>query len=77
MGGGRKSVRVKRKEREKGEDEGERRKRRRGRKQTISSSDLWRFDNQNSSNQGIKSFYAIRAMLQEVGILPTLVYFPP
>ena len=36
-----------------------------------------RFDCWNSSDQEVKSVYSMRATLQEVGILPTLVYFPP
>ena len=43
----------------------------------VSSSDLRRFDSQNSLDQGVKSIYTTRATLQEVGILPTLVYFLP
>ena len=35
------------------------------------------FDGWNSSDQDVKSVYSTRATLQEVGILPTLVYFPP
>ena len=62
---------------EKGEKEGERRKGRRGRRLTVSSSDLRRSDSQNSLDQIVKSIYATRAILQEVGILHTLVYFPP
>ena len=31
----------------------------------------------NSSDQEVKSVYSTRATLKEVGILPTLVYFPP
>ena len=32
---------------------------------------------QNSSDQEVKSINSTRATLQEVGILPSLVYFPP
>ena len=35
------------------------------------------FDGQNSSDQEVESVYSMRATLQEVGILPTLVYFTP
>ena len=37
----------------------------------------WRFDGRNLSDQEVKSVYSMRATLQEVGILSTLVYFPP
>ena len=33
-------------------------------------------DCQNLSDQEVKSIYSMRATLQEVGILPNLVYFP-
>ena len=36
-----------------------------------------RSDGRNSSNQEVKSIYSMRDTLQEVRILPTLVYFPP
>ena len=36
-----------------------------------------RSDGWNSSDQEVKSVYSTRDTLQEVGILPTLVYFPP
>ena len=71
------------KEREKGKREKrERRERRRkeerrGRRRTVSSSDLRRSHSQNSLDQGVKSVYMTRATLQEVGIPPTFVYFPP
>ena len=44
---------------------------------TASPSDFKRFDGRSSSGQGLKSVYSTRAMLQEVGILPPLVYFHP
>ena len=59
---------------EKGEKEGEMRKGTRGRRPSVSSSDLQRSSSQNLSDQGVKSVYATRATLQEVYILPTLVY---
>ena len=34
-------------------------------------------DGQNSSDQEVKFVYPMRATLQEVEFLPTLVYFPP
>ena len=34
-------------------------------------------DGWNSSYQEVKSVYSTRGKLQEVEILPTLVYFPP
>ena len=43
----------------------------------TSSSDFWRFDGRSSSGRELKSFYSTRSMLQEVGILHTLVYFHP
>ena len=49
----------------------EEKKRERGRKGSQ------RFDGRNSSNQEVKSVYSTRVTLQEVEILPTLVYFPP
>ena len=36
-----------------------------------------RSDGRNSSDHEIKSVYSTWATLQQVGILPTLVYFPP
>ena len=57
--------------RKKREREGEERKRERGRKGS------WRSDGRNSSDQEVKVVYSTRATLQEVGILPTLVYFHP
>ena len=47
------------------------------RESTASPSDLRHSDCQSSSSQELKSVYLTRAMLQEVGILPTLVYFHP
>ena len=37
----------------------------------------WRFDGRNLSDQEVKSVYSMRATLKEVGVLSTLVYFPP
>ena len=59
------------KEKKERERQGEERERERGRKGSRRS------DGPNSSNQEVKSVYSMRATLQEVGILPTLVYFPP
>ena len=59
-----------RKERKK-EREGEERKRERRRKGSR------RFDGLNLSDQKLNSVYSTRATFQEVGILPTLVYFHP
>ena len=36
-----------------------------------------RSEGQNSSDQEVKFVYSMTATLQEVGIIPTLVYFPP
>ena len=36
-----------------------------------------RSDGRNLSDQEVKSVYLTRATLQEVGILPTLIYFHP
>ena len=60
-----------RKEREekKREREGEEREKERRRKGKRC------FDGRNSSDQEVKSVYSTRAVLQEVGILSTLVYF--
>ena len=55
-------------EKEREEEEWERERGRKGSR---------RFDSPNSSNQEVKSIYSTRATLHEVGILPTLVYFPP
>ena len=73
---GREEQKGKGKEKEKGEKgkkererEGEKRERKRGRKGSRHS------DNRNSSDQEVKSVYSMRATLQEVEILPTLVYF--
>ena len=59
-----------RKERKK-EREGEEREKERGRKGSQC------FIGRNSSDQEVKSVYSTRVTLQEVGILPTLVYFHP
>ena len=76
--GGREEQKGKEKEKEKGEKgkkererEGEERERERGRKGSRG------FDGWNSSDQEEKSIYSMRATLQEVGILPTLIYFHP
>ena len=42
---------------------------------TTSSSDFQRSNGQSLSGRELKSIYSTRAKLQEVGILPTLVYF--
>ena len=60
-----------RKKRRKKEKEREERERERGGKENRRS------DGRNSSDQKVKSVYSTRAILQEGGILPTLVYFPP
>ena len=72
----------KRKGRERKEREEKReRKRRNGerkrekRKSACSFSDRRRSNGQNSSNEEVKFVYSTRSMLQEVGILPTVVYF--
>ena len=73
VGKSRKEMRRKKEKREKGKKErkreGEKRKRERGRKGSRRS-DGW-----NSSDQKVNSVYSMRATFQEVGILPTLVYF--
>ena len=67
------SVEAKRwRQRRKGE-----RKRERKKDPTTSSFDFRHFDGRGSSGQKLKSVYSTRAILQEVGILPTLVYFHP
>ena len=38
---------------------------------------LRRSDDRNSSDEEVKFVYVMRATFQEVGILPTLVYFYP
>ena len=49
---------------------------REGKEDPIASfSDFRHSDDQSSSHRELKSIYTTRAMLQEVGILPTLVYF--
>ena len=45
------------------------------RKSAFSSSTRLRSDGWNSSDQEVKYGYSMRAMLQEAGILPILVYF--
>ena len=74
-GGNRKERRrekKKRKERNKEKErEGEESERERWRKGSRRS------DSQNSSDQEVKTVYSTRATLQEVRILPTLVYFHP
>ena len=52
-------------------------KRERKEKTGCSSSDLHHSDDRNSSDQEVKSVYSTRATLQELGILPPLVYFHP
>ena len=59
------------KEKKEREREREQRERERGSKGSR------RYNSRNSSDQELKDIYSMRAMLQEVGILPTLVYFPP
>ena len=61
----------KKKERRKKEREREERDRERGGKGNRG------FDGRNSSDQEVKFVYSTWAKLQEVRILPTLVYFPP
>ena len=53
----------------------EERKRERKKDPTTSSYDFWLSDGRSSSGQELKSVYSMRATLQEVEILPTLVYF--
>ena len=60
-----------RKRRKKKKREGEERERERERKENRHS------DGRNLSDQEVKSVYSTKAMLQEVGILPALVYFSP
>ena len=61
---------------ERNKEKKEKGERGRGRKKIIySSSDLRRFDDRNSSDQKVKSIYSMRATLQEIEILPPLVYF--
>ena len=48
-----------------------------GKKIGCSSSDLPLSDGRNLSDQEVKFVYSMRAMLQEVGIPPPLVYFYP
>ena len=62
----------KRKERRKGEREGEEEKGR----STTSSSDFQRSNGWSLLDQGVKFICVTRVMLKELGILPTLVYFP-
>ena len=75
--GGREKQKGKEKEKGKGEkgkkerERGEERERERGRKRSRRS------DGRNSSDQEVKFVYSTRAMLQEVEILHTLVYFHP
>ena len=47
------------------------------RESTASSYDLRHSDGQSSSDRELKFIYSMRATLQEVGILHTLVYFHP
>ena len=61
----------KRKRRKKIEREREKREREKGRNRNPRSGC------QNLSDQEVKFVYSMEATLQEVGILPTLVYFPP
>ena len=48
-----------------------------GKKIGCSSSDLSCSDGRNSLDQEVKFVYSMRAMLQEVGIPPPLLYFHP
>ena len=76
---GRKSVennKEKKRKRERKRGKGER-NRERKEDSKASSSDFRCFDGRSSSCQELKSVYAMRATLQEVGSLPTLVYFHP
>ena len=79
----RKRERVERKEKQR-EERKESEKEKKGREKereegrTVrSSSDLRRSDDWSAMGQELKFIYATRATLQEVGILPTLVYFHP
>ena len=69
---------TKRRNKRKREREGEERERERGkgRKTGCSSSDLRCSDGRSLLGRELKSVYSTRAALQEVGILPTWVYFP-
>ena len=53
------------------------RKRERKEDPTASSSDFWRSNGQSLLGRELNSVYSTRATIQEVGILPTLVYFHP
>ena len=91
--GGKKKEKERRKEKRKGRERKERDEKKRererererekkgrekdGEKETGVSLAHWRSDSRDSSNEELKSVYAMRATLQEVGILPTLVSFPP
>ena len=66
----RRKKRMERKERKK-EREKEKKGRETGRKGNM------RYDGRNSLDQEVKFVYSMRVTLQEVGILPTFVYFPP
>ena len=57
------------------EEKIERKEREKGKRGRNMHAVLWRFNDRNSSDQEVKSIYVTRATLQEVGILPTLVYF--
>ena len=64
-----------RKEKGKGREGKEEKKQKRERERERKES--WCSDDRNSSDQEIKFVYSTRTMLQEIGILPTLVYFSP
>ena len=67
----------KKKEKER-EEEGEKEKgNERKEDPATSSSDFRCFKGRSSSGRELKSIYSTRATLQEVGILPPLVYFHP
>ena len=58
-------------------EENEERKKERKEDMAASSSDFQRYDSRSYSSRELKFVYSTRATLQEVGILPTLVYFHP
>ena len=69
--------RKERNRRKENRERGRRKGEREGEKEIGLSLARRRSNGRDSSDQEVKSVYAMRAMLQEVGILRTLVYFPP
>ena len=66
---------TKKQKKRKRERERKKKEKEKGESRRASSPNFRRSDGRNSSDQEVKYIYSMRATLQEVGILPTWVYF--